>query len=186
MSPFRLSLAVGLLLASSASSVVAQHPAPAPVPASDSLPLHGQVVSISPLFAMLGFFTGEFERRLSRNATLGVGGSAFELGPFGYRSLDAKVRFYPAERALEGFAVGLSAGAIWLSADEGGLFSADSHGSGVVVGTEATYTWLTGRRHNLAFSLGGGLKRIVRYGGYDVSGAQLTYPTVRASLGVAF
>jgi hypothetical protein len=135
---------------------------------------------------MLGFFTGEFERRLTTNATLGLGGSAFELGPFGYKSVDAKVRFYPAERALEGFAVGASAGAIWLSADEGGLFSADSHGSGVVVGTEASYTWLTGKRHNLAFSVGGGLKRILRYGGYDVSGAQLTYPTVRASLGVAF
>ena len=75
---------------------------------------------------------------------------------------------------------------IWLSAEEGGLFSADSRGSGIVLGTEASYTWLTGKRRNLAFSFGGGLKRVVRYGGYDVSGAQLTYPTVRASLGLAF
>ena len=55
-----------------------------------------------------------------------------------------------------------------------------------VVGTEASYTWLTGKRRNLAFSVGGGLKRILRYGGYDVSGAQLTYPTARASMGLAF
>lgn len=148
--------------------------------------MYGQVVSISPLFALLGFFTGEVERRVTTNATVGVGGSAFTLGPFGYKSLDAKLRFYPAERALDGLAVGVSGGAIWLSADEGGVFSGRSSGSGFVVGSEASYTWLTGKRHNLAFSLGGGLKRIVRYGGYDVSGAQLTYPTVRASVGVAF
>ncbi len=182
--PFtRVLLGASLLLVSTAS-VHAQQPGI--VPADDSLPRHGQVVSVSPLFAMLGFLTGEFERRVTTNTTLGVSGSAFELGPFGYKSVDAKVRFYPAERALEGFAVGLSGGAIWLSADEGGLFSAGSQGSGVVLGTEASYTWLTGKRHNLAFSLGGGLKRIVRYGGYDVSAAQLTYPTVRASLGLAF
>jgi hypothetical protein len=148
--------------------------------------MYGQVVSVSPLFALLGFFTGEVERRVTTNATLGVGGSAFTLGPFGYRSVDAKLRFYPAERALDGLAVGVSGGAIWLSADEGGVFASRSSGSGFVVGSEASYTWLTGKRHNLAFSLGGGLKRILRYGGYDVSGAQVTYPTVRASVGVAF
>ena len=183
MSPSRTPLVAGLLV-SLASSAAAQ----AGVASSDdqNLPLHGQVVSISPLFAILGFFTGEIERRVTTNATVGVGGSAFELGPFGYRSLDAKLRFYPAERALEGLAVGASAGAIWLSADQGGVFTTESHGSGIVLGTEASYTWLAGTRRNLAFSFGGGLKRVIRYGGYDVSAVQLTYPTVRASIGFAF
>ena len=45
---------------------------------------------------------------------------------------------------------------------------------------------ITGKRRNLAFSMGGGLKRILRYGGQDVSRVQLIYPTVRASVGVAF
>ena len=162
-------------------------PAQSVVPAqADTAPLHGQVVSVSPFFAVLGFFTGEVERRVTTTATLGVSGSAFTLGPFGYRSLDAKLRFYPAARALDGLAVGASAGAIWLSAEEGGVFTSESHASGIVVGTEASYTWLTGKRHNLALAFGGGLKRIIRYGGYDVSAVQLTYPTVRASVGVAF
>jgi len=174
---------VPAVLALRAPVVSAQSLKPAP---ADTAPLHGQVVSVSPLFAILGFFTGEVERRVTTNATLGVGGSAFTLGPFGYRSLDAKVRFYPDERALEGLAVGASAGAIWLSAEEGGVFTGESHGSGIVVGTEASYTWLTGKHHNLAFSFGGGLKRVIRYGGYDVSAVQLTYPTVRASVGFAF
>ena len=182
MSRFAL-LAVPAVLALRAPAVAAQSIRPA---SADTTPLHDQVVSVSPLFAVLGFFTGEVERRVTTNATVGVGGSAFDLGPFGYRSLDAKLRFYPAERALEGLAVGVSAGAIWLSADEGGVFTTESHGSGIVLGTEASYTWLTGKRHNLAFSFGGGLKRIIRYGGYDVSAVQLTYPTVRASVGVAF
>lgn len=180
----RIPALAALLLLLCAQSAHAQ-PSLAP-PAEQALPLHGQVVSFSPIFAVLGFFTGEVERRLTTNATIGVGGSAFELGPFGYRSVDAKLRFYPAERALEGLAVGASGGVIWLSADKGGLFTSESHGSGIVVGTEASYTWLAGSRRNLALSFGGGLKRIIRYGGYDVSAVQLTYPTVRASLGVAF
>lgn len=171
-----------LLLAASTTSASAQI-SPTSV---ETAPTYGQVVSVSPVFALLGFYTGEIERRVTSNATIGIGGSAFSLGPFGYKSVDGKVRFYPGERALEGLSVGASAGRIWLSADEGGLFSSSSQGSGIVVGTDASYTWLSGRRRNLALSLGGGFKRILRYGGYDVSSVQLTYPTARASVGVAF
>ena len=135
---------------------------------------------------MLGFYSAEFERRITSTATAAVGGSVFGLGPFGYRSLDAKVRFYPGERALEGLSVGLSAGKVWLSADAGGLFPDVVDGSGVVVGSEASYTWLTGKRRNIAFGVGGGLKRILRYDGRDVSSVHFTYPTARASLGFAF
>lgn len=161
-------------------------PGASPASRDEAAPSHGQVISISPLFAIFGFYTAEVERRIGTSATLGVGGSAFTLGPLGYRSLDAKVRFYPAERALEGFAVGLSAGKIWVSADEGGLFAARSLESGIAVGSEAMHTWLTGKRRNVALSIGGGLKRIVRYGGYDISAVQLTIPSVRANIGIAF
>ena len=157
-----------------------------PTPPTDTARTYGQVISVSPVLALLGFYTGEVERRVTSNATIGVGGSAFTLGPFGYRSVDAKVRFYPAEHALQGLGVGVSGGKIWLSADKGGLFSSSSAGSGIVVGTDASYTWLTGKRRNLAMSIGGGLKRILRFGGYDVSRVQLIYPTVRASVGFAF
>ena len=174
----------GALLVACSTTVPAQF-AP-PTPPADTVPAYGQVISVSPVFALLGFYTGEVERRVTSNVTVGVGGSAFTLGPFGYKSVDGKVRFYPAEHALQGLSVGLSGGKIWLSAEEGGLFSSSSAGSGIVLGSDASYTWLTGKRRNLAFSMGGGLKRIIRYGGYDVSSAQLTYPTVRASVGVAF
>jgi hypothetical protein len=149
-------------------------------------PSYGQIVSVSPIFALLGFYTGDIERRVTRSATLGAGGSAFTLGPFGYKSLDLKAKYYPAGRALEGIGVGVSAGLIRLSADEGGLFGSGSAGSGMVVGTEGTYTRLSGKRRNLALSVGGGLKRIMRFGGYDVSSVHLTYPTARASIGLAF
>jgi hypothetical protein len=177
-------LIASLLLAACSSTARAQFPPPAEPP--EPVASYGQVVSVSPVFALLGFYTGEVERRVTSTATLGVGGSAFSLGPFGYKSIDGKLRFYPGERALEGLGVGVSAGRIWLSADEGGLFSSSSQGSGIVVGTDASYTWLSGKRRNLALSLGGGFKRILRYGGYDVSSVQLTYPTARASVGVAF
>ena len=149
-------------------------------------PVYGQIISVSPLFALLGFYTGDIERRVTSSATLGAGGSAFTLGPFGYRSVDLKARYYPGGRALDGLGVGVSAGLIRLSADEGGVFSSASAGSGVVVGTDATYTRLRGKRHNLVVSVGGGVKRILRFGGYDVSAVHLTYPTARASVGLAF
>jgi len=149
-------------------------------------PAYAQIISVSPVFALLGFYTGDIERRVTSTATVGVGGSAFTLGPFGYKSIDLKARYYAGGRALEGLGVGLSAGLIRLSADEGGVFSGPSAGSGIVVGTDATYTRLSGKRRNLALSIGGGLKRVLRFGGYDVSAAQLTYPTVRASIGLAF
>ena len=174
----------GALLVACSTTVPAQF-APTTQPA-DTVSAYAQVISVSPVFALLGFYTGEVERRVTSNVTVGVGGSAFTLGPFGYKSVDGKVRFYPAEHALQGLSVGLSGGKIWLSAEEGGLFSSSSAGSGIVLGSDASYTWLTGKRRNLAFSMGGGLKRIIRYGGYDVSSVQLTYPTVRASVGVAF
>jgi hypothetical protein len=158
-------------------------PTASPVPPG---PAYNQVISVSPLFALLGFYTADIERRVTEKATLGAGGSVFTLGPFGYRSVDLKARFYPAGRALEGLGVGASAGLIRLSADQGGLFSSPSAGSGIVVGTDATFTRLNGKRHNIAFSIGGGVKRVLRFAGYDVSAAQLTYPTARASIGLAF
>src|SRR5215203_2706262 len=173
-----------VFVAACATNVSAQlNPTPS---SAEPAPTHGQVISVSPVFALLGFYTGEVERRVTSNATIGVGGSAFSLGPLGYKSVDGKIRFYPNERALEGLSVGASAGRIWLSADKGGLFSSASQGSGIVVGTDASYTWLSGKRRNLALSLGGGFKRILRYDRYNVSSVHLTYPTARASVGVAF
>jgi hypothetical protein len=181
---FRRLFLVTALLAACTTTARAQLAPPSHSP--DSAHTYGQVISVSPVFALLGFYTGEVERRVTSNATIGVGGSAFSLGPLGYKSLDGKIRFYPGERALEGLSVGASAGRIWLSADEGGLFSSASQSSGIVVGTDASYTWLSGKRRNLALSLGGGFKRILRYDRYNVSSVHLTYPTARASVGVAF
>ena len=177
-------LGVSVLLATLGSVAHAQSETAAR--AASPTPSYGSIISVSPVFALLGFYTGDIERRVTRAATLGAGGSVFTLGPFGYRSVDLKARYYPAGRALEGASIGVSAGLIRLSADEGGFFSSASAASGIVVGTEGTYTRLSGKRHNLALSVGGGVKRIMRFGGYDVSAVHLTYPTARASIGLAF
>jgi hypothetical protein len=177
-------LGTSVLLVAFGSVARAQNETATPQPSA--APSYGQIVSVSPIFALLGFYTGDIERRVTQAATLGAGGSAFTLGPFGYKSLDLKARYYPAGHALEGVGLGVSAGLIRLSADQGGLFSSASAGSGIVVGTEGTYTRLSGKRHNVALSIGGGLKRIMRFGGYDVSAVHLTYPTARASIGLAF
>ena len=105
MSP-RLFL-VTALLAACTTNARAQLAPPSNSP--DTAHTYGQVISVSPVFALLGFYTGEVERRVTSNATIGVGGSAFSLGPLGYKSVDGKIRFYPGERALEGLSVGASA-----------------------------------------------------------------------------
>jgi hypothetical protein len=177
-------LGASVLLATFGSVARAQSEPATPEPSV--APAYGQLISVSPLFALLGFYTADLERRVTHATTVGVGGSAFTLGPFGYRSVDLKARYYPGGRALEGVSLGVSGGLIRLSADEGGLFSSASAGSGIVVGTEGMYTRLSGKRHNVALSVGGGFKRIMRFDGYDVSAVRLTYPTARASIGFAF
>ena len=147
---------------------------------------HRNVVAASPLFAMLGFYTAEYERALPPRASIALGGSSSAIGPFSYRSADAKVRFYPGERVLEGFSVGVSAGMIGVSSSTVPRGSGGFSTSGVAVGTEVGYSWLMGRRGNLAVGVGGGFKRIVRLAGHDVSGLHLTLPTMRASFGIAF
>ena len=144
------------------------------------------VIAASPLFAMLGFYTAEYERALPPSASIAIGASTSAIGPFSYRSADAKVRFYPGERPLEGLSVGASAGAIGVSSSTVPRGSAGFSTRGFAIGTEASYGWLVGKRRNLAVAVGGGFKRIVRLAGHDVSGLHLTLPTMRASFGIAF
>ena len=144
------------------------------------------VLAASPILAMLGFFTAEYERSITPTASVAVGGSTSAIGPFSYRSADARVRVYPAARPFEGLSVGASAGAIGVASSTVPRGSDGFSTRGIAVGTEASYGWLVGRRRNFALAVGGGFKRIVRLGGHDVSGLQLTLPTVRASFGIAF
>lgn len=144
-----------------------------------------QVISVNPLAAMLGFYTGDYERAVTSSTTLGVGASYWSTGISGanvsYLSTEAKVRYYPSDRALTGFALG---GAVGWSHLSGELGNDRGSANAASLGVELSYNWLLGVKQNVAVGLGAGAKRLfLRDAGSNVD---LSYPTVRLSVGLAF
>jgi hypothetical protein len=154
------------------------------------VPAPRTMITLNPIAAVAGFLTGDIETRVNSAMTLGIGGSVGSTDDFnGYRSLEAKVRFYPNERALEGFAVTASAGV--ASSSDGftssvnGLISLQRATRGTY-GTELSYQWLLGPKRRFAAVLGLGVKRIV---GAETFIEPLNYDfigTARANVGIGF
>ena len=150
-----------------------------------------QVLSIQPLGIPALFFSGEYERAVSSNVTLGVGGSYFGPDEFSYTSMDVKARFYPGV-ALKGFAIGATAGYTRVSesyddevCDPTFEGCEDVSESGATVGVQLDYQWLLGKQSKYAVALGAGMKRIF-VNGDEFDDVSAFYPTVRASFGVAY
>lgn len=181
-------LLTGAALAAAAllpAAVRAQSAAPAGIP-------RRQVLSIQPLGIPALFFSGEYERALDSNVTLGAGASYFSPDELTMVGGDVKARFYPGT-ALRGFSVGMTAG--YLSVSEsyddscdptfGGC--TDDSVSGLTLGVQLDYQWLLGRQDKYAFALGAGMKRFLAEAD-DIDNSDFTvfYPTLRASFGIAF
>lgn len=196
MSRRRLTLAALLLstplaaaapLAAQTDSAAAAATAPAPKLA----------LSLNPIFAMFGVYSGQIERAVGTSTTLSLGGSYWDAGGDGeveggetvdgrvtYVTTDAHLRYYPSGTVLRGFSFGVSGG--WTRL--GGDFSTredESHGhvSGATFGVELAHNWLLGSRSNVVLSTALGAKRIFIREADNVSAA---YPTARLGLGVAF
>ncbi len=143
-----------------------------------------QIISISPLSLVFGLIGAEYERRVSSSSALGVNGSYFKLSDYTYTSAEGKYRYYPQGTALEGFAISVSGGLTRVSSRDSGYNGSES-GSAATVGTAVDYQWLTGAKKNFAITLGVGARRLI-FLGTEVSGASLTLPTARISIGRAF
>lgn len=172
----RLALfAAGLCCA--ATSATAQTPAAEP---------YQQALSINPLGIPFEAFSGEYERAVSPGITFGVGASYF--GAFDeadYLSGDAKVRYYPNERAIRGFSIGGSLGFARVSEDDD-EFADGSSTTGFTLGVILDYNWLLGRSKRFFVGTGLGAKRIFideDEVGEDVA---VGYPTARLQVGFAF
>ncbi len=160
-----------------------------------------RVATINPFIVLLGYFSGEYEHRISPSLSLGVAGSSISFGDEDRRNnLDAKVRLYPNERALHGFGLGASLGWTQLRKRDylypvypacennpGGcepsrvrnVYSAPS------IAIEISYQWLLGTRKSTAIVVGGGAKRAF-VGKEDWDNNQRIVPTGRLSVGYAF
>lgn len=155
-----------------------------------------QVISVNPFLPLAGYFQAEFERKLKDNASFALAGS-FVPWNNDYVNVDAKLRLYPQDRALEG--LGFSAGLGIGRAKTDVLFDPctpvptcdpiQRPGKWVTAPTfsiETQYQWLMGRSRSTAVTVGGGAKRYFFGDDEAVGGVIRVVPTGRITIGWAF
>ncbi len=152
-----------------------------------------KIISVNPFLPLAGYFQAEFEAKLRENLAFAVSGSHTKLDDE-YTSLDAKLRLYPQEKGLEGFAIaaGLGFGRIstvteTFCTEFGNCRDVRRSTSGPSFSVEAQYQWLLGRSQNTAVAIGGGVKRFYvddKVGGFDAFDEYA--PTLRLTIGYAF
>lgn len=180
----RLLACTAALLAAAASTADAQSSRTQQRQRIELLP---QVVSINALLLPFGGLIGEYEAVVTENVTIGgslayydfVGGNDDR-----YTSGEAKVRFYPGERAPEGFAVGLSLG-FGRAHDAGVPEGEDPSKGGLTTGVLLDYNWLVGPSRRFYVGSGVAVKR--RFGDLkdDWIGWEVL-PTARLQIGYVF
>ena len=141
-----------------------------------------QVLSISPLSLVFGVIGAEYERALGPTQSFGVSGTFYRPEEFYYLSGEVKYRYYPQEKALEGFAVGITGGLTQIGTHG---TTSDKSGTAASVGFAIDYQWLLGPKKHFAVTLGAGARRLIAFG-TQVDGASLTLPTARISIGRGF
>jgi hypothetical protein len=148
------------------------------------------VVAINPIATVAGFVTGDLEAKVSPSVSLGVGGSAALIDDLdGYGALEGKVRYYPNERALEGFAIAATFGmatareSIFNSNTQRPTYERATRGT---LGTEISYQWLLGPRHRFVTVIGAGAKRVIGAPTFVEPLDNRFVPTFRANIGFAF
>jgi hypothetical protein len=144
-----------------------------------------------------GVFSVDYEHAVG-NAGLSVGFGALTWADDGERLSwgQAKVKYYPAENSLRGFALGITAG--MMSARMRDVYCTDPFGGGCVdetrtessptLGVVVDHNWLLGKRKRFLFGIGVGARRVLKDVDErnDDSPLQQVYPDGRFTLGFAF
>jgi len=169
------------LLAAASLAHAAATAAAAQTPAGPPHPRITQTASTNPLAIPFGTVSGEYERALGgRGFALGIGGfttftrdpqTLTDGGSEAYRSLQLKLKYYPREDGLRGFAVGVTAGVAherelhWSVSSydgSGRLISSDEHfrsRTAPTLGATLDYNFFLGRRRTFLVGLGVGVRR---------------------------
>lgn len=173
----RYTLSAALFLLLTPAALLAQTPA---APSSDSA---SQVLSANPFGPVVKWFSVEYERKISPAATLG--GSATHYGEMDLNEALVMVRWYPQQKALDGFYLGARAGAFGFKSY---TYDFRSYGERDVVmpgvGVELGYNWLLGPKQNVSVGTGFALTRIGGDGhSYSVPSV---LPGFRLTVGFAF
>ena len=182
--------ALSLCAAGSAGAQAAPRPAPA-VPEG-----YRYTIGASPFLPLAGIVSGEFEVAVpTPGLSFGVGGLAdLSGGDDRFSSIQAKLKYYPNEVTLKGFAVGATLGLLSARDEDGGdlicgPIECTVRGSrsetkptfGVVI----DYNWLLGRQKRFLVGAGVGARRVLSK--VDERGPlQQTWPDGRLVIGWAF
>ena len=140
---------------------------------------HNQVVSTNPFGAIVQWYNGEYERKISPTTTVGASASHFVEGELS--TATALARWYPQRAALDGFYLGARAGAYRVKTQEYEYHAppprpANPTGQtnppyptsptyrerttvAPAVGLEIGYNWLLGPNQNVSVGIGVGVTR---------------------------
>lgn len=146
-------------------------------------------IAVNPLLALAGIVQADYELRLGREATLGVGAGYTDLALLGvgesedlsFLVLDVKGRFYP-DAAFQGFSMGGSVGlarAEWRNDED-----AEETSSAMTIGVEVGRSWLMGDDGRWYMTSGVGAKRYF-FRDVDID-VPVILPTFRFGFGLAF
>ncbi len=147
------------------------------------------VFTFNPFALFAEYVAGDLEVKAASTVTVGGGFSVVGIDDYNnYRALEAKVRYYPAEKALQGFSVAGTAG----FATGSDLDYSTPNGptrrrvTRPTIGTELSYQWIIGPSSRFVAVTGLGLKRFL---GDESNADPLNVPilpTARINIGIAF
>lgn len=148
--------------------------------------------SINPLSLVFGGLSGECEHRFTGTTSWGLSGTLYAPSGWSYTTLEAKGRFYPNAKVLEGFSLGAGVGCTAVTAkdvcDVDSNFEVSCTSSAVsaaTFGVELDYQWLLGTTRNRSVAAGLGAKKLV-FLGSELPGAHAALPTARLGVGYAW
>ena len=158
-----------------------------------------RIVSTNPFLPLFGYFSAEYEQRIKDNVAFALAGSSTEFDER-ITHVDAKLRLYPNDRALEGFSMATSLGIAWIrrNGDPCDFFGDCIFEPGVqqpqrdrtittpTFAIEGAYQWLLGRSRSTAIVAGFGAKRYLGGSRTDFQGLARVLPTGRLSIGYGF
>ncbi len=148
-----------------------------------------QTLSTSPIADILGFINGEYQRKITESATIGVSAGTLEADDDNYSNVMLFGRYYPQGAALTGFFIGGRVGAHRISYDTWEFDPNRSHPTSIrksetrpAIGLDVGYEWLLGSKRNVLIGVGAGGMRLL---GQD-DDFLIAFPTARLNVGFAF
>ena len=152
---------------------------------------HMQTVSTSPVADILGFVNGEYQRKVTDGATIGVSAGTIEFDDDRYTNGMVFGRYFPQGAALTGFFIGGRVGFHRISYetfifDPEDPFPVERRESTTraAIGIDVGYEWLLGSKRNVLIGVGAGGMRLL--GGDDNDNILVAFPTARLNVGFAF